>query len=329
MTGFDMGKCFPNRRHPVTAPWIRMAALTVALVVLWGNLGMVTSMGAQAGASIQVDAQAGTKDNTKNNTQANQRLFDEAGLLSGAEQERLEDALADCRKKTGMDVSAVTAYNDGARSAMEYADDYYDYNDFGTGKDKSGVLVLIYMDAPGRRGGECWISTSGNMIRILTDKRVDLILDDMYDYLGIQDYYGAVLAFTRDIEYYVDKGIQAGQYNYDTETGEISIYRSIRWYEAAFAVIAPAMIAGSVCLGIKGRYSMKQSDRERANSLLAYRADAKYRFGDVNDILLNKFVTSAPIPRGGSGSGGSGSSGRSSTHRSSSGRSHGGGGRRF
>ena len=46
MTGFDMGKCFPNRRHPVTAPWIRMAALTVALVVLWGNLGMVTSMGA-------------------------------------------------------------------------------------------------------------------------------------------------------------------------------------------------------------------------------------------------------------------------------------------
>ena len=117
------------------------------------------------------------------------------------------------------------------------------------------------------------------MIRILTDKRIDLVLDDMYDYLGSQDYYGAILAFTRDIEYYVDKGIQAGQYNYDTETGEISIYRSIRWYEAAFAVIAPAMIAGSVCLGIKGRYSMKQSDRERANSLLAYRADAKYRLG--------------------------------------------------
>ena len=141
--------------------------------------------------------------------------------------------------------------------------------------------------------------------------------------------YACLLYTSRDIEYYVDKGIQAGQYNYDTETGEISIYRSIRWYEAACAVIAPAMIAGSVCLGIKSRYSMKQSDRERANSLLAYRADAKYRFGDVNDILLNKFVTSAPIPRGGSGSGGSGSSGRSSTHRSSSGRSHGGGGRRF
>jgi len=210
MMGYDMGKCFHNRKHPVIASWIRMVALTAAWMVLWVNLGMVTSMGAQADTG--------------------QRLFDEAGLLSGEEQERLEEALSVCRTKTGMDVSAVTAYNDGVRSAMEYADDYYDYNDFGTGRDKSGALVLIYMDAPGRRGGECWISTSGNMIRILTDKRIDLILDDMYDYLGSQDYYGAILAFARDIEYYVDKGIQAGQYNYDTETGEISIYRSIRWH---------------------------------------------------------------------------------------------------
>ena len=245
MMGYDMGKCFHNRKHPVIAPWIRMVALTAAWVVLWVNLGMVTSMGAQAGAGNLVEARAGSQADAWAGTQADtgQRLFDEAGLLSGEEQERLEEALSGCRTKTGMDVSAVTAYNDGVRSAMEYADDYYDYNDFGTGRDKSGALVLIYMDAAGRRGGECWISTSGNMIRILTDKRIDLVLDDMYDYLGSQDYYGAILAFTRDIEYYVDKGIQAGQYNYDTETGEISIYRSIRWYEAAFAVIAPAMIA--------------------------------------------------------------------------------------
>lgn len=212
MMGYDMGKCFHNRKHPVIAPWIRMVALTAAWVVLWVNLGMVTSMGAQAGAGNLVEARAGSQADAWAGTQADtgQRLFDEAGLLSGEEQERLEEALSGCRTKTGMDVSAVTAYNDGVRSAMEYADDYYDYNDFGTGRDKSGALVLIYMDAAGRRGGECWISTSGNMIRILTDKRIDLVLDDMYDYLGSQDYYGAILAFTRDIEYYVDKGIQAG-----------------------------------------------------------------------------------------------------------------------
>lgn len=296
---------------------VRMAALALGMFLFLGFLGGFTSLGAQG----QADGTAGVQ----------QRLFDEAGLLSEKEQENIEDSIAACRKKTGMDVVAVTAYHDGRRSAMEYADDYYDQNGFGTGRKKSGVLVLLYMDAPGRSGGECWISTSGKMIRILTDKRIDKIQDDMTDYLAYWDYYGALLTFTDDIKYYVDKGIQAGQYNYDTETGEISIYRSIRWYEAAFAVIAPALIAGSVCIGVKSRYSMKQSDRDRANSLLAYRADANFRFDNTQDRLLNKFVTSIPIPRSSSGPGGSGggSSGRSSTHRSSGGSSHGGGGRRF
>lgn len=296
---------------------IRAAALLMGIFMLLGVSGNFASFGAQGQAAAKSGAQ--------------QRLFDEAGLLSEEEQGNIEDSIAACRKKTGMDVVAVTAYHDNRRSAMEYADDYYDQNGFGTGEKKSGVLVLLYMDAPGRSGGECWISTSGKMVRILTDKRIDRIQDDMAGYLGYQDYYGAFLAFADDIQYYVDKGIQAGQYNYDTETGEISIYRSIRWYEAAFAVIAPALIAGSVCFGVKSRYSMKQSDRDRANSLLAYRADASFRFDSTQDRLLNKFVTSAPIPRSGSGSGGSGggSSGRSSTHRSSGGSSHGGGGRRF
>lgn len=30
MMGYDMGKCFHNRKHPVIAPWIRMVALTAA-----------------------------------------------------------------------------------------------------------------------------------------------------------------------------------------------------------------------------------------------------------------------------------------------------------
>ena len=96
MMGYDMGKCFHNRKHPVIAPWIRMVALTAAWVVLWANLGMVTSMGAQAGAGNLVEARAGSQADAWAGTQADtgQRLFDEAGLLSGEEQERLEEALS-------------------------------------------------------------------------------------------------------------------------------------------------------------------------------------------------------------------------------------------
>lgn len=260
-----------------------------------------------------------------------QRLFDDAALMTAGEAERLKESIARCREKTGMDVAVVTAFNDGSRTAAEYADDYYDQNGFGTGKKASGALFLIYMDGPRSSGGEVYISTAGNMIRILTDRRIENILDDVAYSMRIRDYAGAAGTFLDDIEYYVDKGIQNGQYNYDTETGEISRYRSIRWYEAAFAAIAAVAAAGSACMGIKLRYAMEKTEREKANGLLAYRADARFAFSDTTDHLLKKFVTSAPVPRvthsGSSGSGGG--SGRSSTHRSSSGRSHGGGGRRF
>ena len=36
------------------------------------------------------------------------------------------------------------------------------------------------MDGPGQPGGECYISTAGTMINMLTDERIESILDDVY-----------------------------------------------------------------------------------------------------------------------------------------------------
>ena len=262
---------------------------------------------------------------TSETADESQRVFDHAGLFTSAQTASMETEIAELQKKMKMDVVVATTKDSGGKSAVEYADDFYDYGGFGTGNDYNGLLFLIDMD-----NRELTISTSGIMRRYLTDKRIDSMLDRIYEYASQGDYEGCVEQFLKDTLKYYNKGIRAGQYIYDVETGSISFHRSIRWYEGMFALLVSAGVAGSVCLGVKRRYSMEQTERERANSLLAYRADAKYRFGDVNDILLNKFVTSAPIPRADrGGSGGSGSPGRSSTHRSSSGRSHGGGGRRF
>lgn len=105
------------------------------------------------------------------------RVFDQAGLFSETEKIQLEEEIAQCRKNTKMDVVVVSAYADD-RTAEEYADDYYDYGGFGVGKKASGVLLLYYMDGPGQSGGECYISTSGTMITLLTDERIETILDD-------------------------------------------------------------------------------------------------------------------------------------------------------
>ena len=263
------------------------------------------------------------------------RVFDQAGLFSETEIIQLEEKIAQCRKSTKMDVVIVSAYADGERSAEEYADDYYDYGGFGVGKKASGVLLLYYMDGPGQPGGECYISTAGTMINMLTDERIESILDDVYGDLGNRDFAGATEHFLEDVKVYVKEGVESGQYTYDRDTGEIVRYHSIRLYEVAIAMVIAGILAGSVCLDIKKRYAMKQSSREVSNSLQAYRADCAFHFSVAGDKMVNKYVRSVPIPRntssgsGGRGHSGSSSAGRSTIHTSSSGRSHGGGGRRF
>ena len=263
------------------------------------------------------------------------RVFDQAGLFSETEIIQLEEKIAQCRKSTKMDVVIVSAYADGERSAEEYADDYYDYGGFGVGKKASGVLLLYYMDGPGQPGGECYISTTGTMINMLTDERIESILDDVYGDLGNRDFAGAAEHFLEDVKAYVKEGVESGQYTYDRDTGEIVRYHSIRLYEVAIAMVIAGISAGSVCLDIKKRYAMKQSSREVSNSLQAYRADCAFCFSVAGDKMINKYVRSIPIPRntsggsGGRGHSGSSSAGRSTIHTSSSGRSHGGGGRRF
>ena len=263
------------------------------------------------------------------------RVFDQAGLFSETEIIQLEEKIAQCRKSTKMDVVIVSAYADGERSAEEYADDYYDYGGFGVGKKASGVLLLYYMDGPGQPGGECYISTAGTMINMLTDERIESILDDVYGDLGNRDFAGAAEHFLEDVKAYVKEGVESGQYTYDRDTGEIVRYHSIRLYEVAIAMVIAGILAGSVCLDIKKRYAMKQSSREVSNSLQAYRADCAFCFSVAGDKMVNKYVRSVPIPRntssgsGGRGHSGSSSAGRSTIHTSSSGSSHGGGGRRF
>lgn len=263
------------------------------------------------------------------------RVFDQAGLFSETEIIQLEEKIAQCRKSTKMDVVIVSAYADGERSAEEYADDYYDYGGFGVGKKASGVLLLYYMDGPGQPGGECYISTAGTMINMLTDERIESILDDVYGDLGNRDFAGATEHFLEDVKAYVKEGVESGQYTYDRDTGEIVRYHSIRLYEVAIAMVIAGILAGSVCLDIKKRYAMKQSSREVSNSLQAYRADCAFCFSVAGDKMVNKYVRSVPVPRntssgsGGRGHSGSSSAGRSTIHTSSSGSSHGGGGRRF
>lgn len=77
---------------------------------------------------------------------ASEKIYDFADLFEDYEEELLYDSVMDFILEHNMDMVIVTIDDNNKYAAMKYADDFYDYNDFGIGSDHTGVLFLIDMD---------------------------------------------------------------------------------------------------------------------------------------------------------------------------------------
>lgn len=244
-------------------------------------------------------------------------VFDYAGLLSDGEIADLEMQIADMRERTGWDIFAVTTDYAEGKSAMAYADDFYDER---TAEDSDGIIVLIDMD-----NREIYVSTCGKAIRYLTDARIDRILDDGFYYVSEGAYASCLSAMLSKAEYYFDAGIRENQYNYDVETGAVSEYRTLTWMEVVPVFLLAVGVGLAIFFGVRRSYSLKGGRYE-----YPYMKYGKLDLTSYQDQFLRAHTTHHRIQTdSGSGGGHRSSSGRSSTHRSSSGRSHGGGGRKF
>lgn len=260
------------------------------------------------------------------------RIFDMAGLFSEEELEDLSGDIEALRDRMDMDVAVVTT-EDNPGSAESFADRFYEEQGLGNGSSHDGVLFLIDLD-----NGELWISTEGRMLRYVTDARLEVILDNAFEPAADGDFYQAAKSFLADVETCYENGIAGDQYNYDRDTGKVSRYHSIRWYEFLFALLAAGACGGMAVRGVMREYNMRDdADKLSANFKLSYRKDSRFSSGNVlADVIIGSYITQQVISsagRGGSGrSSGRGSlssGGRTTTHRSSSGRTHGGGGRKF
>lgn len=255
-------------------------------------------------------------------------VYDQADLLSYDEEMELASQITELQNRMDMGLAIATT-DENSGSAKDYANEFYEFYEVGIGSDYSGALFLIDM-----ANGELWITTEGKMIRYLTDDRIEELLDDTIEYAYESEFYEAAEAFLAGVEAYYEAGIESGQYNYDTETGEVSRYKSIRWYEVLIALIISGAVAGGAVLMVLFEYNMKDNtSKMSANFRLSYRKDSGFALDNIlADVLLGSYVTRTAIRTQNSnrsGGGGSSSAGRSSTHRSSSGRVHGGGGRKF
>lgn len=247
--------------------------------------------------------------------QGEKSVVDQADLLSAEEEQLLSQKTEELSETWKQDFVVVTTSDAEGKTSEEYADDYYDNN----GYQENGVLYLIDMD-----NRSVWISTSGAMIRFLTDQRIERVIDEGYEQLKSGEYADCFMKMLGQTEIFMGQGIPDNQYNYDTETGEISRYRTVTAMELVIAVIA-AVAAGVIFVVLittsykmkHGRYSYPFHEKGRMD------------LTQKEDRFINEVVTRRKIQQNNSSGGGKSGGGGSSIHTSGGGHSHGGGGRSF
>ena len=232
-------------------------------------------------------------------------VFDDANLLSSEEEQQLREDLASFKEQYNMDAVIVTSNDLGGKSQMDYADDYFDYNGYGVGKEKSGLLLLIDME-----NRNIWISTSGEAIKYFTNNRIDNIVEDITSYLKNGDYFGGCNEFINDINYYAEEGIPAGQYTYN----EAERTQKVIFIGLGAGLIVASVVSLLVVNSYKNSKSISTANYVDRNSIV---------FTRKKDRFISTYTSKTKIERNNSSSGGS------STHTSSSGNTHGGGGGSF
>lgn len=246
---------------------------------------------------------------------ASGKIYDFANLLTDSEEEKLYNEVESYIEKTKYDIAIVTTDENNKRNEVEYADDFYDYNEFGYSDTRDGVLLLIDMD-----NRKVYISTTGYAIKIYDDSRIDSVIDSGYDDLKAGNYYQTFSSMIASLSDYFDQG--ASEINEKVlidEFGKPYIEKNLNYFLIAFLSLIVTSIISTITY-FKSRLKIKVA------STISYLKDKNINLR--NDILVNSVVTKHYRNTDSGGSGGN-HAGGSSYHSSSSGSFHGGGGRGF
>ncbi len=264
-------------------------------------------------------------------------VVDEADLLTDYEEATLTSELEGLSEELSVEIAVVTVNTTGRKSAMEYADDFYDANGYGYGNNDDGVLLLVNM---GER--EWWITTHGSCENWLSDGVLYTIENSFIDYLSGGDYYYAFSTYASVSGDYI-RAAQNGSYLetddvYDYDYGYDYDYDYDYGYDyeeksTPMDFILPSIVAGFIISFIMVSIMKGGMNTVRMQSGASeYIVNGSLNVTSQSDNYLYRNVVRTPRQTNhssGTRSGGSISRSSGGSHRSSSGRSHGGRGGRF
>ena len=227
-----------------------------------------------------------------------QRLADFADLLDADQKEELEVKLDQISENYDCDVVVDIEESIDGMDPTAYADDFFDYNDYGMGNDKSGILFMLTMSE------RKWaISTHGEAISIFTDAGQEYITDNIVSYFSDGDYYEGFTQFADLCEKFIVQA-QSGE-PYDTGNlpeEEIPFYISF-----LIALVIGFVIALIVSLVMRSGMKTVHMKPDAADYMKA----GSLHINRSRDMFLYHHVTRTEKPKNDNSGGGS------STHTSS------------
>lgn len=231
----------------------------------------------------------------------NPSVTDLAGLLTPEEAADVEAKLDALREEYDFDVAIYTEEVMSGDSAMETADDIFDYSGYGGGEDADGIM--LYLSAEPRK---YWLTTHGVGITVFNNNGLSYLKDEIVPFLQEDDYYNAFLIYVDRAELLLQMAADGEPYN---ESHMSLIYIICVVAAALLLPLLAAYIAMSFKLSLM-HTAVKQDDAKN------YMKPGSMSVDVSRDIFLYSTVIKTPRPK----------STDSDTHTSSSGETHGGSG---
>lgn len=237
-------------------------------------------------------------------------VIDDAELIKASDEKELDKKIKNIQKDK-FDVVILTVKLLDGKSAQDYADDYYDNNDYGLDNEKSGVLFLV---SKGDR--KYHISTKGAGIKAFTDYGIGRIKEEIKPYLSDGDYFDACDEFLNITKDFVKAYKDGTPYDTDNPYNEEIDY-------VILEVIA-LVIAFVIALISVGIMRLRMNTAKPKGTAMEYIKKGSFKLTSEKDIFMYSTVTKTAKPKDNDNS-----AGGSTTHVSSSGSEHGGGGGSF
>lgn len=237
------------------------------------------------------------------------RLVDQAELLSEDAEAKLLSSLDEISERQECDVVVVTVNSLEGKTAEQYADDTYDYNGYGFGEERDGILFLISMEE------RDWaLSTCGVCIAAFTDAGQEYMVSQWKSALSDGKYEEAFSKYAQLCDEFMTQAKTGEPY------GEGNLPKSS---------VSPFWIFGDLGIGCLIAWCMGNRKKSRLKTVRKkaeaqdYVVGGTLRLNGSWDRMIDKRVSARTVSTS------SNSGGGSSAHTSSSGTTHGGSSGKF